>query len=104
MVRQRLGGWATTVIVLSLLSVVMMIPICLFAKERVIEKERALDEGAEDSYTLRDMAECLRKNKYLLIFLLRLRSSAACLMLVQIGAYMLPGTALAVKKLPHMFR
>ena len=68
LVRQRLGGWATTVIVLSLLSVVMMIPICLFAKERVIEKERALDEGAEDSYTLRDMAECLRKNKYLLIF------------------------------------
>ena len=41
LVRQRLGGWATTVIVLSLLSVVMMIPICLFAKERVIEKERA---------------------------------------------------------------
>ena len=35
---------------------------------------------------------------------LRLRSSAACLMLVQIGAYTLPGTALAVKKLPHMFR
>ena len=47
LVRQRLGGWATTVIVLSLLSVVMMIPICLFAKERVIEKERVLDEGAE---------------------------------------------------------
>ena len=47
----------------------MMIPICLFAKERVIEKERVLDEGAEESYTLRDMAECLRKNKYLLIFL-----------------------------------
>ena len=64
LVRQRLGGWATTVIVLSLLSAVMMIPICLFAKERVIEKERVLDEGAEESYTLRDMAECLRKNKF----------------------------------------
>ena len=37
-------------------------------------------------------------------FSLRLRSSAACLMLVQIGAYMLPGTALAVKKLLHMFQ
>lgn len=68
LVRQRLGGWSATVIVLSLLSVVMMIPICLFAKERVIEKEREMDGGQEESYTLRDMAECLRKNKYLLIF------------------------------------
>ena len=68
LVRQRLGGWATTVIVLSLLSAVMMIPICLFAKERVIEKERVLNDGAEESYTLRDMVECLRRNKYLLLF------------------------------------
>ena len=68
LVRQRLGGWSTTVIVLSLLSCVMMIPICLFARERVIEKERVLNDGAEESYTLRDMVECLRKNKYLLLF------------------------------------
>lgn len=68
LVRQRLGGWSTTVIVLSLLSCVMMIPICLFARERVIEKERVLNDGAEESYTLRDMVECLRRNKYLLLF------------------------------------
>lgn len=68
LVRQRLGGWSTTVIVLSLLSCVMMIPICLFARERVIEKERVQNDGAEESYTLRDMVECLRKNKYLLLF------------------------------------
>ena len=41
LVRQRLGGWSTTVIVLSLLSCVMMIPICLFARERVIEKRKS---------------------------------------------------------------
>ena len=41
LVRQRLGGWSTTVIVLSLLSCVMMIPICLFARERVIEKKES---------------------------------------------------------------
>uniref|UniRef100_UPI0040386CB9 hypothetical protein n=1 Tax=Roseburia inulinivorans TaxID=360807 RepID=UPI0040386CB9 len=44
------------------------IPICLFARERVIEKERVQNDGAEESYTLRDMVECLRKNKYLLLF------------------------------------
>ena len=41
---------------------------CLFAKERVIEREKARDGGAEENYTLRDMVECLRSNKYLLIF------------------------------------
>ena len=68
LVRQSLGGWATTVIVLSILSAAMMIPMCLFAKERVIEREKARDGGAEENYTLRDMVECLRSNKYLLIF------------------------------------
>ena len=37
-------------------------------KERVIEREKARDGGAEENYTLRDMVECLRSNKYLLIF------------------------------------
>ena len=60
--------WDTTVIVLSILSAAMMIPMCLFAKERVIEREKARDGGAEENYTLRDMVECLRSNKYLLIF------------------------------------
>ena len=46
----------------------MMITICLFARERVIEKERVQNDGAEESYTLRDMVECLRRNKYLLLF------------------------------------
>ena len=68
LVRQRLGGWATTVIVLSLLSVVMMIPICLFAKERVIEKERALDEGAEDSYSCAIWQNVCERTNNLLIF------------------------------------
>ena len=42
--------------------------VCLKKDIMILEKERVLDDGAEESYTLRDMAECLRKNKYLLIF------------------------------------
>ena len=34
----------------------------------MIEREKARDGGAEENYTLRDMVECLRSNKYLLIF------------------------------------
>ena len=60
----------------------------------------ALIGAAPVSYT--HLNVCGRTNIY--CFSLRLRSSAACLMLVQIGAYTLPGTALAVKKLLHMFQ
>lgn len=103
LVRQSLGGWATTVIVLSILSAAMMIPMCLFAKERVIEREKARDGGAEENYTLRDMVECLRSNKYLLIFF------AAPLInsLLNVGAtggYTLPGIASAAKKLLPLSR
>ena len=45
LIRQSLGGWSTTVIVLSVVSVITMIPICLYAKERVIEKENEMDKG-----------------------------------------------------------
>lgn len=68
LIRQSLGGWSTTVIVLSVVSVITMIPICLYAKERVIEKENEMDKGEKENYTLKDMIVCLKTNKYLLIF------------------------------------
>ena len=33
-----------------------------------MKKKESQNDGAEESYTLRDMVECLRKNKYLLLF------------------------------------
>lgn len=65
--RQSLGGWTQTVVVLSLVAVVTMIPICLSAKERVVE---LAEKEKEQSYTLREMMRCVAQNKYLLIFFL----------------------------------
>ena len=64
--RQALGGWTITVVLLSLIAIATMLPICLFVKERVIEMENA--QGEQENYHLKDMVECLRKNKYLLIY------------------------------------
>ena len=38
-VREKLGGWTLTVVVLSLIALVTMIPICFKAKERISPKE-----------------------------------------------------------------
>ena len=62
MIREPLGGWGTTVIVLAILGAAFMLPICITAKERV--KPIALQEDVG----LREMFRFLVKNKYLLIF------------------------------------
>ena len=73
----------------------------MFAKERGNGKERALDEGAEDSYSRARYGRMSAQRTNVYDFLAAPPSSAACRNVAQIGAYMLPGTALAVKKLPH---
>lgn len=64
--RQSIGGWSSMVILLSLIAAVTMLPICLTGRERVYEKESANE--AEENYTLKQMFQCVAKNKYLLIF------------------------------------
>jgi len=63
--RQMLGGWSSTVIMLSIVGAITMLPICLTAKERVA----ATEEGEKaPEYGLKDMFGYLKTNKYLVIF------------------------------------
>jgi len=62
--RTMLGGWTSTVVLLSLLGAITMLPICFTAKERI----EASDEEKEKDYSLKDMFSYLKTNKYLLIF------------------------------------
>ena len=62
LIREPLGGWAPTVILLVIIAVITMIPICVTAKERVKPVVKSEDVG------LREMFSFLKKNKYLLIF------------------------------------
>ncbi len=61
--RSMLGGWTTTVIMLSVIGAITMLPICLTAKERV-----APSAEQEETVTLKDMFRYMKTNKYLLIF------------------------------------
>jgi len=61
--REKLGGWTSTVVILSIIGAITMIPICFTAKERV--KNTA---EKEPDYSLKDMFSYLKTNKYLLIF------------------------------------
>lgn len=79
--RQKIGGWTATIVSLSVIGFVTMIPICLFANERVIDAEKENKEK-EESYKIKDMIKCLRKNKYLLIFF----SSSILSSLLNVGA------------------
>jgi glycoside/pentoside/hexuronide:cation symporter, GPH family len=60
--KDMIGGWFPTAIVLSVVSLLTMIPICLTAKERI--KPR----GSEKETTFKEMLYFLRQNKYMLIF------------------------------------
>ena len=62
LIREPLGGWTPTVILLTAIAVVTMIPICLTAKERAKPVLKNEDVG------LREMFRFLKSNKYLLIF------------------------------------
>lgn len=61
--RSMLGGWTSTIVMLSIVGAITMLPICFTAKERVAP------EAAEGSdVTLKDMFNYLKGNKYLLIY------------------------------------
>ena len=62
--RKALGGWTSTVVLLSVIGAITMLPICFSAKERVEPK----DEEKEKEYSLKDMFGYLKTNKFLLIF------------------------------------
>ena len=68
-----------------------------------MKKKEYWTKGAEESYSCAIWQNvCGRTNNLLIFFAAPLISS-----LLNVGAnwaYTLPGTALAVKKLPHMFR
>lgn len=63
MFRSMLGGWTATVVMLSVIGAITMLPICLTAKERV-----APSGEQEQAVGLRDMFRYMKTNKYLLIF------------------------------------
>ena len=62
--RQAIGGWTATVLVLSVIAVITMVPIGFIAKERVIP------EGKSESVSVKQMFKYLVSNKYLFIFYL----------------------------------
>lgn len=61
--RTAMGGWTSSVVMLSIVAVITMLPICLTAKERV-----APTEGAKEDVSLKDMFRYLKGNKFLLIY------------------------------------
>ena len=61
--RAMLGGWTSTVVTLSVVGAITMIPICFTAKERV-----APSADKEPEVGLKDMFRYLKTNKYLLIY------------------------------------
>lgn len=68
--RQAIGGWTATVVLISVLGAITMLPICFTAKERV-EAKPEVDENGEEvktDYSLKDMFSYLKTNKFLLIF------------------------------------
>ncbi|MDR1640049.1 MAG: glycoside-pentoside-hexuronide (GPH):cation symporter [Clostridiales bacterium] len=61
-VRQRIGGWLPTAIVLSVLALIAMAPLCFAAKERVSVPKTQEDFG------FKEMFRFIKGNKYMLIF------------------------------------
>jgi len=64
--RQAIGGWLPTIVVLSVIALVTMIPICFKAQERIEPGENEGEVG------IKEMFKYLRSNRYLLIFYLAL--------------------------------
>ena len=61
--RTMLGGWTSTVVMLSIVGAITMLPICFTAKERI---KPAGDE--QQDVGLKEMFSYLKGNKFLLIF------------------------------------
>ena len=64
--REAIGGWLPTIIILSVIALVTMIPICFTAKERIKPAD------AEKEVGIREMFRYIGHNRYLLIFYLAL--------------------------------
>ena len=60
--RKAIGGWLPTIIVLSIVATLTMLPICFKGKERIAPVKNESDVG------VRDMLRFVVQNKYLLIF------------------------------------
>jgi len=61
--RQAIGGWLPTIILLSVIAVITMVPVCFKAKERIQPKVTN-----EKGTGFKEMFQYLISNKYLLIF------------------------------------
>lgn len=61
--RAMLGGWTSTVIMLSVVGAITMLPICFTAKERV-----APSAEKEPEVSFKDMFAYLKTNKYLMVY------------------------------------
>ena len=61
-VRQAIGGWLPTAIVLSIIALVTMAPVCFSAKERIAPS------AAEKGISIKEMSRFVLGNKYMLIF------------------------------------
>lgn len=64
--RTAMGGWTSTVVILSVIAFITMFPICVTAKERVT----AAKDNEKSDVSMRDMFRYLKGNKYLLIYYL----------------------------------
>lgn len=60
--RGMIGGWTSTVLILSVIGALLMLPIGFTAKERVQATEK------QESFSFKEMFQYLISNKYLLIF------------------------------------
>ena len=61
-VREQIGGWAPTAILLSVIGAILMIPICINAKERV------KPVTTQDDPSVKQLLKAIAQNKYMLIF------------------------------------
>lgn len=62
-------SFTTVAIAFMIICVVIMLPLVLQGKEYNMELKN-VEEDVDDSYTLRDMWNCVKVNKYMMIFLL----------------------------------
>ena len=60
--RNLIGGWTATIILLSLIAVITMIPVCFSAKERIKPVQNQQEVG------LKEMFSYVKGNKYLLVY------------------------------------
>lgn len=80
--RSMLGGWTTTVIMLSVIGAITMLPICLSAKERV-----APSADQEEPVGLKEMFRYMKSNKYLLIFYISMLTIGSLNIASNLGMY-----------------